>query len=1098
MIAPNQLIVLGMHRSGTSCVTRILSLMGAYCGQPSMLTGANDENPKGFFERRDIRQICDRLLHSTGADWWKVSDFSVKNIPNEVIEECHDVFQAALTDLNSHLPWVIKEPRLCLLFPIFRQWLTDPICIHVHRNPLEVARSLRTRNGFSISFGLALRETYHRHAISASTGLPHLCVSYNDLMSQAEIEIPRLHERLTSSGVAGLSLPAQSDLHVFVDRNLYRQREQTSQSIVFALPTQAEFHPTDLESAGNESLFNSESLFQSIDYALRDGERLHQQSTAFELIIKKLENKNRYLESELSRIQEVSRARRSHINQLERDVNSQTRIANLKSKTIQETSKTIQEKSKTIQKQSEIIQKYRQELLEITSSDIFRITNLFAKAYGLLLPKAIKPFVRSSAKVGYHMGLSTIQLAKGILRFNLQTIFKTSKSKSFNRDRFFKSRQNFEKFHQLEVDVIVCVHNSLEDVISCLRSVVGLQMDNVRIIAVDDGSDEETRNYLSNFFADRPNDRLIVHQKAKGYTCAANAGLKASTGDYVVLLNSDTIVTDGWLEKLLMVGESDPAIGIVGPLSNAASWQSIPEVMRKDGKDWSVNPIPSGLSIERMNQIVDLQSNLIFPRVPLLNGFCYAIKRSTIEKIGYLDEENFPKGYGEENDYSFRAADAGFSLAIATHCYIYHSKSRSYTHERRKELARLGGDAFNLKHGKDRVENAVKLMKTEPTLKQMRSRTEALIKKLPLSGSKADSLCSVLFLLPVPGGSGGAHSVVQEATGLRKLGVNAQIAMPQEHRIAFEAHYFDTFPLDELLAVYGDETQLLAEAKHFDIVVATIFTSIKLLDLICQKYPNITPAYYAQDYEPLFELSKRERQEALSSYTRVPNTAIFAKTQWLQQEIESHHDVRVFRVTPSLDLDTFFEHGRTENARIRITAMVRLSTPRRAPFRTLRILQRIAQTHSNRVKIQIFGSSDAELLEAGVDVAESNIDNHGLLTRLQVADLLRNSDIFVDLSDYQAFGRTGLEAMACGTVPILPIKGGAREYAVHDANALLVDTSNEDACEASIQRLIDNEELLGALQQRGLETVKNYSIEDTVYSELILFLSLLLYRESAP
>ena len=70
-----QLIILGMHRSGTSVLARLLNMMGAYFGPEGIGTDANDENPKGFWERRDVRSVNDFVLHSVNCDWHKVSDF---------------------------------------------------------------------------------------------------------------------------------------------------------------------------------------------------------------------------------------------------------------------------------------------------------------------------------------------------------------------------------------------------------------------------------------------------------------------------------------------------------------------------------------------------------------------------------------------------------------------------------------------------------------------------------------------------------------------------------------------------------------------------------------------------------------------------------------------------------------------------------------------------------------------------------------------------------------------------------------------------------------------------------------------------------------
>ena len=144
------LFVLGMHRSGTSAITGALRHSGVWVGEETELTDANVENPLGFWERRDIRDLCDQMLHSAGADWWKVASFEPKAIPRTALAEQRRKFEKIVSELDKYQAWVIKEPRLCLLLPILRHYVKNLVCIHIHRNPLEVARSLQTRNGFSI------------------------------------------------------------------------------------------------------------------------------------------------------------------------------------------------------------------------------------------------------------------------------------------------------------------------------------------------------------------------------------------------------------------------------------------------------------------------------------------------------------------------------------------------------------------------------------------------------------------------------------------------------------------------------------------------------------------------------------------------------------------------------------------------------------------------------------------------------------------------------------------------------------------------------------------------------------------------------------
>jgi glycosyltransferase involved in cell wall biosynthesis len=224
-----QIVVLGMHRSGTSVVTRLINLMGAYFGPESVGTGANPENPKGFWERRDVRAANDALLWSTGADWWKVSDFSVDRIPQTACQQFDTDVSRVFEDLDSHRPWLLKEPRLCLLFRMWQRHTDSPVCVIVHRPPLQVAHSLRQRNGFPLLFGIALWERYMLDALQSTAEHPRIFVSFEKIMSDPLGQVENLLGRLDGAGVHGLTRPPGRDVESFVSTDLFHHRQSNEE-----------------------------------------------------------------------------------------------------------------------------------------------------------------------------------------------------------------------------------------------------------------------------------------------------------------------------------------------------------------------------------------------------------------------------------------------------------------------------------------------------------------------------------------------------------------------------------------------------------------------------------------------------------------------------------------------------------------------------------------------------------------------------------------------------------------------------------------------------------------------------------------------------
>ena len=621
--------------------------------------------------------------------------------------------------------------------------------------------------------------------------------------------------------------------------------------------------------------------------------------------------------------------------------------------------------------------------------------------------------------------------------------------------------------YQATVEVVVCVHDALADVRRCLESVVLHSNSPYALILVDDGSNAPTRDYLVEF-AGMHGATLLRNERALGYTFAANRGLRHSTADYVVLLNSDTVVTPEWLNRMIACAETDPRIGLVGPLSNTASWQSIPAIESQG--DWAPNPLPVGMQVEEMGQLVARSSARLYPKVPLLNGFCLLLRRELIREIGYFDEENFGAGYGEEDDFALRARKAGWSLAWADDVYVYHAQSRSYSDEKRQVLCDRAGAVVARKHGQQIIDEGVAFCRWDRVLEGIRARSRSMLARQEwvARGRARYAGHRVLFVLPVVQAGGGGNVVIDEAMAMREMGVDVGIFNLTIYRDGFEAAY----PGLSIPVTFGSQEDLAALAGRYDAVIATHNSSVAWLEPIERQNDRPVRGYYVQGFEPyMYPPDTEDFRQALASYSLFPDLVRFTKTEWTRQEVKEKAGVDCAVVGVSLKTDLFRPRPRAGPAwpscPLKVAAMVRSNAPYREPRLTMEILRRMTQRYGAGVEAVIFGTSADEPEFAGL-AGGFSWTLAGVINQEQVARLMNEVDIFVDFSSHQAMGLAALEAMACGAAVIVPSRGGAVSFARDGVNALVVDTSSPAACWQALQRLIEDHNLRSRLQRNAL------------------------------
>ena len=176
-----------------------------------------------------------------------------------------------------------------------------------------------------------------------------------------------------------------------------------------------------------------------------------------------------------------------------------------------------------------------------------------------------------------------------------------------------------------------------------------------------------------------------------------------------------------WLDHLIEPARANADVGLVGPMSNFAAWQSLPKTMTPIGK-WPFNRLPKGMKLADFEQLLEefWNDDPIWPLVPLLDGFCLAIRESVFERIDLLDEQ-LDWTSGGDVDFCFRASGAGFGLVVASDTAAYRNAMPRGDAAASDRKARLP-DLLVSRYDRDRLDRASQTLQNNPILQRLRDR----------------------------------------------------------------------------------------------------------------------------------------------------------------------------------------------------------------------------------------------------------------------------------------------------------------------------------------------------------------------------------------
>lgn len=232
-----------------------------------------------------------------------------------------------------------------------------------------------------------------------------------------------------------------------------------------------------------------------------------------------------------------------------------------------------------------------------------------------------------------------------------------------------RSLREFHQKGQKKVAIIILSYNLLDKTTKpCIESIYKARTHcDFEVLVVDNLSTDGTRDYLLKAKDEYKNLRLLFNEQNLGFAGGNNAGMKAIQADYYILLNSDTIVTDYWIDKIVDFMETHPEVGMAGPITNSAGNEQMIHVKSTTEEEI----IREGLEWANKHSKDYFFTNL-------LGFYCVAIRREILDNVGYLDEA-YGIGMFEDDDFSLRVMKAGYKLAVLENVFIYHKGSVSFS-----------------------------------------------------------------------------------------------------------------------------------------------------------------------------------------------------------------------------------------------------------------------------------------------------------------------------------------------------------------------------------------------------------------------------------
>jgi GT2 family glycosyltransferase len=308
------------------------------------------------------------------------------------------------------------------------------------------------------------------------------------------------------------------------------------------------------------------------------------------------------------------------------------------------------------------------------------------------------------------------------------------------------------------VDVVIPVYGGHDETVACIESVIRAANKTRReILVVDDHGPDPNLRAALRAFEQAGAVTLVVNPANLGFPGAANAGMALHPDRDVILLNSDTLVPNGWIDRLRAAAYGAGNVGSVTPLSNRATICSYPEINRD-------NDLPGDIAWQGLDELCAEVNDGKIVEIPTAVGFCAYLRRAMLREVGLLNTDRWQKGYGEENELCILAAARGWKHVLAPNLFVVHHGAVSFGVEGRRALLESNLGTLNRLYP-DYIPRVVEFLRQDPVAAARRAIDWARLREL-----------SPRFMLHVSHQNGGGTNVYVEDM-VRRLAATGEEAL---------------------------------------------------------------------------------------------------------------------------------------------------------------------------------------------------------------------------------------------------------------------------------------------------------------------------------